>query len=65
LPNPPSHISPPRTQVLENEVAKAIAKKERERLKLQEKIRKEQVEKMRTHLNDEAAAGEVSLLNAF
>jgi len=42
-------------------LAKAVAKKERERLKLQEKIRKDQVEKMREQLNTQAAAGEVSL----
>ena len=41
-------------------MARQVAQKERERLKLQEKLRKEQVEKMRSQLNTDAAAGEVS-----
>ena len=44
---------------LENEQAKKMAKKERERLKLQDKQKREQVEKMRQTLNADAAAGEV------
>ena len=46
-------------QVLENETAKIIAKKERERLKLQDKLRREQLEKFREQQNVEAEMGEV------
>jgi hypothetical protein len=46
-------------QDIDNAAAKEVAKKERERLKNQEKQRKEQVEKMRSQLNDDAAVGEV------
>lgn len=48
-------------QDFESEAAKEVAKKERERLKLQEKAKKEQLEKMREQLNQDAAAGEVRL----
>jgi len=46
-------------QEVDYAAAKEIAKKERERLKNQEKVRKEQVEKMRSQLNSDAALGEV------
>ena len=46
-------------QALENELAKEVAKKERERLKNQDKMKREQVEKLRQQLNTDAAAGEV------
>ena len=36
-----------------------MARKERDRLKLQDKLRKEQLAKMRETLNTDAAAGEV------
>ena len=52
-------------EILENERAKDIAKKERERLRVQDKIRKEQVEKMREQINSDAAAGEVRLFFAW
>ena len=48
------------SQVLEDDAHVAISKRERERLKAQEKFRREQVEKMREQLNQEAAAGDVS-----
>ena len=47
-------------QALETEAARMVARKERERLKLQDKLRKEQIEKMRQQLNSDAAAGDVS-----
>lgn len=47
-------------QALETEAARLVARKERERLKLQDKLRKEQIEKMRQQLNTDAAAGDVS-----
>lgn len=46
-------------QVLENEQAKEMARKEKARLKLLEQQRKEQVEQMHAKLNSDAAAGEV------
>jgi peroxiredoxin len=55
----PVHLSGSSLQEADNAAAKEIAKKERERLKLQEKMRKEQVEKMRSQLNTDAAHGEV------
>lgn len=45
-------------QGYENEPSKAMGKKERDRLKLLEKQKREQIEKMRENLNQEAAAGE-------
>ncbi|KAH7616623.1 hypothetical protein Ndes2526B_g08720 [Nannochloris sp. 'desiccata'] len=45
---------------VDHAAAKEIAKKERERLKNQEKMRKEQVEKMRSQLNTDAAHGEAA-----
>lgn len=46
-------------QVLENEQAKEMARKEKARLRLLEQQRKEQVEQMHAKLNSDAAAGEV------
>lgn len=46
-------------QALEDESRRAVSKRERERLKAQEKHRREQVEKMREQLNKDAALGEV------
>lgn len=54
--------APPRrapAQALETETAKVIAKRERERLKLQDKIRREQLEKFREQQNADAEMGEV------
>lgn len=61
LPAPNRPQSPPRapTQALENETARIIAKKERERLKLQDRLRREQLEKFREQQNADAEAGEV------
>jgi hypothetical protein len=46
-------------QALETEAAKEVARKERERLKLQEQQRKQQVEQMRMQMNKDASAGDV------
>jgi SWI/SNF-related matrix-associated actin-dependent regulator of chromatin subfamily A member 5 len=53
-------IFPFQTQELEDEAAKLIAKKEKERLRLQEKSRRDQVEKMRSQLNADAEKGEAA-----
>lgn len=45
---------------MEDEAAKLIAKKEKERLRLQEKSRRDQVEKMRSQLNADAEKGEAA-----
>lgn len=52
-------------QERENAAAKEVARKERERLKNQERMRKEQVEKMRSQLNTDAAQGEVRYNNNY
>lgn len=53
-------------QALETEAAKEVARKERERLKLQEQQRKQQVEEMRMQMNKDASAGDVrSMLLLF
>lgn len=46
-------------QALPSEAAQLIAKKERERLKLQDKLRREQLERVREEQNQDAAAGDV------
>jgi len=46
-------------QALETEAAKEVARKERERLKLLEQQRKQQVEDMRMKMNKDASAGDV------
>lgn len=46
-------------QALESELAREVARKERERLKAQENQRKEQIESMRSQMNKEAMAGDV------
>ena len=50
---------PPHLQELESAMAREIARKERERLKAQDKLRREQLEMMRTTQNTDAAKGEV------
>lgn len=51
---PPSPI-----QELESAAAREIARKERERLKQQDKLRREQLERMRMSQNQDASKGEV------
>ena len=57
-PCPPAPRLPRRPQAL-NEAARAVARKERERLKQQDRIRREQLEQMRTQQNADASKGEV------
>lgn len=52
-------------QALENETAKMIARKERERLKLQDRLRREQLEKFREQQNEKAEEGEVRTAFCF
>ena len=45
---------------MSSKAKREVAKRERERLRLQEKLKKEQLEKMRQEQNEDASAGEVT-----
>ena len=58
-PLPPSPCSPACLQELESATAREMARKERERLRQQDKLRREQLERFRETANTDASKGEV------
>ena len=51
----------PLAQDLESETAKVVARKEKERLRVMDKQRKEQLDRVRSMQNQDAALGEVGV----
>ena len=61
LPHTPRLPDPPPLQALETAADREIARKERERLKVQDALRRQQLEKLRENQNADASKGDVRL----